>query len=70
MGGKVWLRQNIAGRCQQTFENKNVLPLQHKQIFLPTIRIFTEDDGFESRLPFKVFSTLTAHSTRLKIHYS
>ena len=62
MGGKV-----IAGNCLQTFENKefvlttpsNVLPLHHKQTFLPMIRIFTEGDGIESRLPFKIFITLS-----------
>ena len=58
---------NIAGHCQQTFENKkfvdkpsNVLPLRLKQTFPPMIWIFTqgEGDGTESRLPFKIFSTL------------
>ena len=39
----------------------NVLHLHLKQTFLPIIWIFTEDegDGIESRLPFKIFSTLT-----------
>ena len=37
---------------------KNVLPFHLKQIFLPIIWIFTEGDGIESRLPFKIFSTL------------
>ena len=38
----------------------NVLPLHHKQTFLPIIWIFTEGegDGIESLLPFKIFSTL------------
>ena len=36
----------------------NVLPLHHKQTFPPIIWIFTERDGIESRLPFKIFSTL------------
>ena len=38
----------------------NVLPLQLKQIFPPIIQIFTECEGgeIESRLPFKIFSTL------------
>ena len=38
----------------------NILPLQLKQTFPPIIWIFTEDegDGIESRLPFKIFSTL------------
>ena len=36
------------------------LPLHLKQTFPPIIWIFTEDegDGIESRLPFKIFSTL------------
>ena len=39
----------------------NVLPLHTKQTFPPIIWIFTEDegDGIWSRLPFKIFSTLT-----------
>ena len=38
----------------------NLLPLYLKQTFLPKIWIFTEGegDGIESRLPFKIFSTL------------
>ena len=36
----------------------NVLPLHLKQTFPPMIWIFTEGDGIESRLPFKIFSTL------------
>ena len=38
----------------------NVLPLDLKQTFPPTIWIFTEGegDGIEIRLPFKIFSTL------------
>ena len=38
----------------------NVLPLRLKQIFPPIIWIFTEGEGdeIESRLPFKIFSTL------------
>ena len=64
------IRQNIAGWFQQIFWFKslltmpsNVLPLQLKQIFPPIIWIFTEGkgDGFESRLPLKMFSTLTAY---------
>ena len=62
------IRQNIAGHCQQTFENKkfvdipsNVLPYYHKWTFLPMIWIFTEgeDDGIESRLSSYIFSTLS-----------
>ena len=39
---------------------KNVLPLRLKQTFPPIIWIFTEGEGdeIESRLPFKIFSTL------------
>jgi hypothetical protein len=39
--------------------HSNVLPLRLKQTFPPMI-IFTEGegDGIESRLPFKIFSTL------------
>ena len=38
----------------------NVLPLRLKQTFPPIIWIFTEGEGdeVESRLPFKIFSTL------------
>ena len=36
----------------------NVLPLHLKQTFQPIIWIFTEGEGIESRLPFKIFSTL------------
>jgi hypothetical protein len=38
----------------------NILPLHHEQTFPPIIWIFTEVhlDGMESRLPFKIFSTL------------
>ena len=38
----------------------NVLPLHLKQTFLPIIWIFSEGegDGIESRLPFKISSTL------------
>ena len=36
----------------------NVLPLHLKQTFPPIMWIFTEGDGIESRLPFKIFSTL------------
>ena len=37
---------------------RNVLPLHLKQTFTPIIWIFTEGDGIEFRLPFKIFSTL------------
>ena len=38
----------------------NILPLHFKQTFPPIIWIFTEGEGdkIESRLPFKIFSTL------------
>ena len=59
-------RQNIAGWCQQTFWKQkvcwksNVLPLLFKQTFPAIIWIFTvcKGDEIESRLPFKIFSTL------------
>ena len=38
----------------------NVLPFHLKQTFPSIIWIFTEGDGIESRLPFKIFSTLKA----------
>ena len=38
--------------------NSNVLPLHLKQTFPQIIWIFTEGDGIESSLPFKIFSTL------------
>jgi hypothetical protein len=43
-----------------TTPSSNVLPLHLKQTFPPIIWIFTEreGDGIESRLPFKMFSTL------------
>ena len=52
----------------------NVLPLHLKQTFLPIIWIFTEGvgDGIESRLPFKIRSTLTLSQTGGKLcppHY-
>ena len=62
MGGKSLhevLRQNIAGRCQQTFGNKKFVDItQQCFALLPQINftannlIFTEDegDGIESRL--------------------
>ena len=37
----------------------NILPLHLKETFPPIIWIFTEGDGIRSRLPFKIFSTLT-----------
>jgi hypothetical protein len=61
------IRQNFAGEVNKLFVFKklltipsNVLPLHLKQTFLPIIRIFTEGEGdeIESRLPFKIFSTL------------
>ena len=39
--------------------SSNVLLLHLKQTFPPTILIFTEGDEIESRLPFKIFSTLS-----------
>ena len=37
----------------------NALPLHLSQTFPPIIWIFTEGDGIESSLPFRIFSTLT-----------
>jgi hypothetical protein len=37
----------------------NVLPLHLKQTFLLIIQILNEGDGIKSRLPFKIFSTLS-----------
>ena len=58
------IRQNIAllGDVNKLLKTKmpsNVLPLHLKQIFQLIIWIFTEGDGIESRLPFKIFSTLS-----------
>ena len=68
MGGKVCLTykgKTLLGVVKTLFVFKslltrpsNVLPLQLKQIFPPIIWIFTEGDGIEYRLPFKIFSTL------------
>ena len=70
MGGKVCLRRKVKtllGIVNKLFVFKsllttasNILPLHLKQPFLPIISIFTEGegDGIESRLPFKIFSTL------------
>ena len=51
--------QNIAGWCQQTFERKKFVD-NAQQSFPPIIWIFIEGecDWIESRLPFKIFSTL------------
>ena len=35
---------------------RNVLPLPIKETFLPIIWIFTEGEGIESRLPYRIFS--------------
>ena len=47
----------------------NVLPLHLKQTFPPIIWICTEGegDGIESRLPFKIFSTLTQFKNHIVI---
>ena len=46
----------------------NVLPLHLKQTFQPIIWIFTEGEGdeIESKLPFKIFSTLVIVLSNLK----
>ena len=48
----------------------NVLPLHLKQTFPPIIWIFNadEDDGIESRLPFKIFSTLHKYHDKYVLH--
>ena len=63
MGEKVFLRQTLLGEVNKPIVFKsllttpsNFLPLQLNQTF-PTITE-GEGDGIESRLPFKIFSTL------------
>ena len=48
----------------------NVLPLCLKQTFPLIIWIFTDDEGdtIESRLPFKIFSTLPMAWICIRIH--
>ena len=65
---KLWARKftwgnkakHYWGMSTKFLLSKVCLPLHLKQTFLPIIWIFTEDegDGIESRLPFKIFSTL------------
>ena len=50
-----FLFSKVCWQCPAKF-----LPFHLKQTFLPIIWIFTEGDVIESRLPFKVFSTLKA----------
>ena len=69
-GGRVCLRykgKTLLGVVNKLFVFKNwlarpsnVVPLHLKQIFLPTISIFTEGegDGIESSLSLAIFSTL------------
>ena len=71
MGGKVCLRckgKTLLGVVNKLFVFKsllttpsNVLPLHLKQTFLPKIWISNEGKGdrIESRLPFKIFCTLS-----------
>ena len=71
IGGKVCLRcegKTLLGVVSKVLKTKslltrpsNVLPLHLKQTFPPINWIFTEGegDGIESRLPFKIFSTLS-----------
>ena len=78
MGGKVCLRckgKTLLGDVNKLFVFKsllttpsNVLPLHLKQTFPPIIWIFTkgEGDGIESRLSFKIFSTLIFQHTYSK----
>ena len=56
--------QIIGGKdCLRWKGPSNVLPYFLKQTFPPIIWIFNEGDGIESRLPFKIFSTLTYVTT-------
>ena len=50
----------------------NVLPLHLNQTFQLIIWIFTEGegDGIESRLPFKIFSTLYENKDKMLIKLS
>ena len=69
MGGKISLSckgKTLLGVVNKLLKTKglltmpsNVLALYLKQTFLPIIWIFTEGDEIKSRLPFKIFSTLT-----------
>jgi len=71
----VW-GQGVAGRCQQTFENKKFVDnAQQCFAFAPqanfpahNLNFFYEGegDGIEFRLPFKIFSTL--HTLLLQTH--
>ena len=79
MGGKVCLRckgKTLLGFVNKLLKTKrllkspsNVLPLHIKQTFLLIIWIFTEGEGegIESRLPYKIFSTLPTIIDFLKI---
>ena len=64
MGGKDKTLLDIVNKLLNTKSlltmPSNVLPLNLKQTFSPTIWIFTEGEGdvIKSRLPFKIFSTL------------
>ena len=80
MGRKVCLKckdKTLLGDVNKLFVFKallttpsNVLPLHLKQIFPPMIWIFTEGEGdrIESRLPFKIFSTLLHWGLPLKYY--
>ena len=52
-----WVMSTIVFKSLLTMPS-NGLPLLLKHTFPPIIWIFTEGDGIESRLPFKIFSTL------------
>ena len=45
----------------------SVLPLHLQQMFPPIIWIFIKGDGIESRVPFKVFSTLLTKIEMIRI---
>ena len=68
IGSKVYLRQNIAGLCQQPFcFQKFVDNAQQYSALTPQPNFRThnliffsegEGDGIKTRLPFRIFSTL------------
>ena len=69
MGGKVSLRckgKTLLGKLSTSFWKQKVcwqppsndLPLHLKETFPPILCILTEGEGIESRLPFKIISTL------------
>ena len=71
IGWNVNLREKdetLLGDVNKLFVISNVLPLHLKQPFLPIIWIFNEGDEIESRLPFKIFSTLHKYHDKYVLH--